>query len=81
MFTVIRDLTQGRSHFPVLSAGNVFLRNPIFTHIRDLTRGKKPYACPECGKCFSVKSHLCKHKRCHTGGKPLPVLSEGNVPH
>ncbi|KAM4619585.1 uncharacterized protein O3C94_021193, partial [Discoglossus pictus] len=30
---------------------------------------EKPFACSECGKCFSRASHLKEHKKTHTGEK------------
>ncbi|CAI9556471.1 unnamed protein product [Staurois parvus] len=40
IFTHIKDLTQGRSHIPALSVGNVFQISPILKDIRDLTQGR-----------------------------------------
>ncbi|CAI9623984.1 unnamed protein product [Staurois parvus] len=46
VFTYIRDLTRGRSHILVLSAGNVFPIRSLFTNIRDLTRGRSHFPVP-----------------------------------
>ncbi|XP_075062334.1 uncharacterized protein LOC142150991 isoform X2 [Mixophyes fleayi] len=35
------------------------------------------FLCPECGKCFMVKSSLHKHLRTHTGDKPFTCFDCG----
>ncbi|XP_040177531.1 oocyte zinc finger protein XlCOF8.4-like isoform X6 [Rana temporaria] len=32
--------------------------------------GQKENSCPECGKCFALRSSLTRHRRVHTGTKP-----------
>ncbi|NXY91741.1 ZN623 protein, partial [Alcedo cyanopectus] len=36
--------------------------------------GERPYPCGDCGKRFSVSSHLDRHRRIHAGGPGPPLL-------
>ncbi|CAI9543011.1 unnamed protein product [Staurois parvus] len=70
--THIRDLTRGRSLIPVLSAGNVFHRSPIFPNIRDLTRGRSHIPVLSAGNVFQTSSVVQDIRDLtHQGKKPL----------
>ncbi|CAI9609986.1 unnamed protein product, partial [Staurois parvus] len=75
----IRDLTLGRSHIPVLSAGNVFQGNPAFTGIRDLTGGRNHIHVLSVGNVFQTSPDSVHTSRSHLGESRIPVLSVGNV--
>ncbi|XP_073537722.1 uncharacterized protein [Phyllobates terribilis] len=42
---------------------------------------EKSFMCSECGKCYSYKSSLIKHKRVHTGEKPYSCSNCGKSFH
>ncbi|XP_063805352.1 gastrula zinc finger protein XlCGF57.1-like isoform X1 [Pseudophryne corroboree] len=39
--------------------------------------GGKRFPCPECGKCFTLKSAVASHRSMHTGERPFPCSECG----
>ncbi|CAI9549075.1 unnamed protein product, partial [Staurois parvus] len=74
-----RSHTGGRSHIPVLSAGNVFQGSPIFTHISELIQERSRIPVLSAGNVFHRRPIFIDISDFIQEKSRIPVLSAGNV--
>ncbi|XP_073408854.1 uncharacterized protein [Dendrobates tinctorius] len=67
------------SHLPQIIGEKEIYRSGVELQI--CHKEEKPFMCLECGKCYSYKSSLIKHKRVHTGEKPYSCSNCGKSFH
>ncbi|XP_040177913.1 zinc finger protein OZF-like [Rana temporaria] len=49
----------------------------LFEHQRSRSRSGPPFSCSECGKSFTAKRNLLRHKKNHKGERPFPCSECG----
>ncbi|XP_053577816.1 zinc finger protein 260 isoform X2 [Bombina bombina] len=49
---------------------NLNFESNVMVEYQESRAEKKQYDCPDCGKIFSIKSYLYKHRKTHSGERP-----------
>ncbi|KAM4642503.1 uncharacterized protein O3C94_016812 isoform 1-T2 [Discoglossus pictus] len=62
------SMNDGSKIYPGSRDVNVLCKNGSSSEI---INGGKGFACADCGKYFTVRSHFVRHKKIHTGEKPF----------
>ncbi|CAI9616166.1 unnamed protein product [Staurois parvus] len=75
----IKEFTQGKSRFPVLSVGNVLQVTQILSHIKSITQGKSHTPVLMREMFFQRSPAFVIIRDCTRGRIHILVLSVGNV--
>uniref|UniRef100_A0A673X274 Zinc finger protein 91-like n=1 Tax=Salmo trutta TaxID=8032 RepID=A0A673X274_SALTR len=65
--SAVSSYTVGLDSSPPLNPSPTLMKH----HSKHSTTSKTTHSCCDCGKCFSIKKDLTRHKLTHTGEKPF----------